>query len=73
MNLRDLQKIAMNLKTAVSLFILALVFVFAIQNMNTVQVRFLFWSLEASRVFIYLSILLIGFFSGWLFANRRRK
>ena len=40
--------------------------VFVLQNMEVVSVDFLIWSVEASRAIIYLVILLIGIFVGWL-------
>ena len=45
---------------------LALMGIFVLQNMDVVRVDFLIWSVEASRAIIYLMILLIGIFIGWL-------
>ena len=44
----------------------ALMGIFVLQNMDVVRVDFLIWSVEASRAIIYLVILLIGIFIGWL-------
>lgn len=56
----------MNLKASIALIFLILTGIFVLQNMQVVRVDFLFWSLEASRVVIYLTIFLIGAFVGWL-------
>lgn len=56
----------MNLKASIALVFLILTGIFVLQNMQVVRVDFLFWSLEASRVVIYLTIFLIGAFVGWL-------
>ena len=45
---------------------LALMGIFVLQNMDVVRVDFLIWSVEASRAIIYLVILLLGIFIGWL-------
>jgi uncharacterized integral membrane protein len=50
----------------IGIIALALMGVFVIQNIEVVSVDFLFWSVEASRAIIYLVILLIGVFIGWL-------
>jgi len=53
--------------------ILALIFIF--QNMQTVDVSFLAWTITMSRALMLLIILLIGFILGWAvvgIARRRR-
>jgi len=53
--------------------ILALIFIF--QNMQTVDVTFLAWTITMSRALMLLIILLIGFILGWAvvgIARRRR-
>ena len=40
--------------------------IFVFQNMEVVEVNFLIWSVEASRVIIFLVIFLIGALVGWL-------
>jgi uncharacterized integral membrane protein len=39
--------------------------------MEIVQVNFLIWSLEASRVIIYLTIFLLGALTGWVGKSMR--
>ena len=48
---------------------LILMSIFVIQNMEVVSVDFLIWSLQASRVIIYLTIFLIGAVVGWLWKS----
>ena len=47
------------------------VVVIALQNSDTVTVRFLFWSLEMSRIFLILLVFVIGFFAGYVFRRAR--
>jgi uncharacterized integral membrane protein len=56
----------MNLRLIIGVFALAFMVIFVLQNMEVVSVDFLIWSIEASRVIIYLSVFLIGFGIGWL-------
>lgn len=46
--------------------LLLLMTLFIIQNIRVVEVHFLFWTVQASRAVIYLSIFAIGALSGWL-------
>ena len=54
------------LKLVIGILALILMVIFVFQNMEVVSVSFLIWSLEASRVIIYLAIFLIGALIGWL-------
>lgn len=56
----------MNFKMFIAIVFLALIGIFVLQNMEVVRVDFLLWSIEASRVIIYLTIFLIGALVGWL-------
>lgn len=49
-----------------TLALLALVLVFAIQNVEVVEVRFLAWSLEISRALLLFVVFLLGGAAGWL-------
>lgn len=62
----------MSLKLIIAIFSLVFIGIFVLQNMDVVQVDFLIWSLEASRVIIYLTIFLIGTLVGWLGRSLRR-
>ena len=55
----------MNWKMILGTTALILMGIFVIQNMEVVSVDFLIWSLQASRVIIYLTIFLIGAVVGW--------
>lgn len=59
----------MNWKMILGTTALILMGIFAIQNMEVVSVDFLIWSLQASRVIIYLTIFLIGAVVGWLWKS----
>lgn len=56
----------MGFKMFMAAVLLALMGIFVIQNMEVVEVDFLLWSLEASRVIIYLTIFLLGATIGYL-------
>ena len=56
----------MNFKVFMAIVFIVLTGIFVFQNMEVVRVDFLIWSLEASRVIIYLTVFLIGAFVGWL-------
>ncbi|MEQ9023076.1 MAG: LapA family protein [Pseudomonadales bacterium] len=56
----------MNLKLSVGILVVLLMVIFVSQNMEVVSVDFLVWSMEASRILIYLSIFLIGTLVGWI-------
>ena len=59
----------MNWKMIVGLIALSCMGIFVLQNMEVVSVDFLVWSLQASRVIIYLTIFLIGAVVGWLWKS----
>lgn len=56
----------MNWRWGVLIIATGIMLIFVVQNMEVVQVRFLLWRLEASRVLVYLSLFLIGVVAGWL-------
>lgn len=59
----------MNWKMILGTTALILMGIFVIQNMEVVSVDFLIWSLQTSRVIIYLTIFLIGAVVGWLWKS----
>lgn len=61
----------MSFKLFISAVALLLMGIFVFQNMEIVQVNFLIWSLEASRVIIYLTIFLVGATTGWVGKSMR--
>jgi len=48
-----------------------LLVIFLIQNADTVQLNFLFWSFSTRRAFLVLLMLLIGLAAGWSLARVR--
>ncbi len=61
----------MSFKLFIGLVAILLMGIFVFQNMEIVQVNFLIWSLEASRVIIYLTIFLLGALTGWVGKSMR--
>lgn len=61
----------MKFKMTIGVIALALMGIFVLQNMEIVSVDFFIWSIEASRVIIYLFIFLIGLLIGWLGKSMR--
>jgi len=55
-----------NIKMYITLFLLALVVIFTVQNATAVTVNFLFWKLEISRALLIFFVLVIGVIIGWI-------
>lgn len=62
----------MNVKIAVFIALMVFMGAFVLQNSDVVQIDFLIWQIEASRVVIYLAIFLVGIITGWLGNSLRR-
>ena len=58
-----------HLKLGAALLLFAMVIVFTIQNVEVVQVRFFFWTVEMSRSLLIFSILASGVVLGWILAG----
>ena len=56
----------MKLKIIGLIVLLLVLLIFALQNIQTVTLRFLFWQAETSAVLSILFSFLIGFLVGWL-------
>jgi len=56
----------MNWRLALAGFLLILVVIFAVQNYDVVEIKFLFWSFRASRAIILFLTLMLGFALGWI-------
>lgn len=52
-----------------ALIVLLLVVMFAVQNAEVVDVRFLFWKLSMSRALLLFLVFVAGIGSGWLFRS----
>jgi putative membrane protein len=67
----------MNFQLMSILILVCLATVFIIQNVATVDVHFLFWSIAMSRALLIVFALIIGFVFGWIvhayLALRRSK
>lgn len=55
-----------NIKLIISLVLAALVLIFIIQNVATVELHFLLWTLSMSRSLMILFVLFIGLAVGWI-------
>jgi len=62
-----------SLKATPVLILVALVVLFSIQNAKLVEVNFLFWSFQMSRIILILIVFGIGLLAGYLFAGHSRR
>jgi uncharacterized integral membrane protein len=56
----------MNLKLTLILSLIALGAIFIVQNVETVELSFLFWTISMSRALMFVFLLIIGISIGWL-------
>ncbi len=56
----------MNPKIIGIIVLIVILVIFALQNANPLNIRFLFWAFETSAVLSILVSFLIGFLVGWL-------
>ncbi len=56
----------MNLKLGIIIFLASLIGLFVLQNIEQVQVSFLFWSISMSRAIMLFFVILMGIVIGWL-------
>ncbi len=61
----------MNRIYILTIILLLLALVFAIQNTSTVVLDFLFWEFRGSQAFITLLIFFVGFIAGWILPARK--
>ena len=61
----------MRLHLIPGLIALLLVAVFAVQNAEVVDVRFLFWKLSMSRALLLFLVFIAGLAAGWFFRRFR--
>ena len=55
-----------NIRLILSTVLLAVVFAFALQNVATVEVKFLFWSASLPRSLLLFFVLAVGVIVGWV-------
>jgi lipopolysaccharide assembly protein A len=63
----------MNLKLVLGIILAGMAAVFIIQNVSSVDLTFLFWTLSMSRALLMLLILSLGFILGWLLHGSFRR
>ena len=63
----------MNLKLVLAIILAGMAAVFIIQNVTSVDLTFLFWTLSMSRALLMFLILSLGFILGWLLHGSFRK
>lgn len=60
-------------KWTLSLILIAVVLLFALQNTQVVEVRLLFWKLSMSRVLLIFLLLVVGAILGWVANSAWRR
>jgi len=62
-------------KATLIIILVGLVLLFSLQNARLVEVNFLFWSFQMSRIFLILIVFGFGFLAGFFAAdyNKRKK
>ena len=63
----------MNAKLILCIILAGMAAVFIIQNVTSVDLTFLFWTLSMSRALLMLLILSLGFILGWLLHGNSRR
>jgi len=63
----------MSIKLIIGLILAAVVVLFILQNVTTMELTFLFWTLSMSRALLMFLILSIGILLGWLLHGSFRK
>ncbi len=59
-------------KTIIAIIIVTLIVIFSIQNVQIVEVKFLFWHITLSRVLLILGSFIIGILVGVLISMKKR-
>ncbi len=50
---------------ALAVILLVVIGIFAFQNIGSVDVAFLFWSINIPKIFLILGFFLLGMIAGW--------
>lgn len=67
------QSLIQQTRFVIILALIALLGVFAFQNVAAVDLKFLFWTFEARRIFVIAFSLVIGLVIGWLLGRFRHR
>ena len=70
---QDIRLMMQKFRLGFLLALLALILIFVLQNVATVEVQFLFWSLALPRSLMILIVLGIGVVIGWFLKSSARK
>ena len=60
------------IRNIIFICLIGLVVIFVLQNIQVVEVRFLFWTISMSRALMLFGTLAIGLVGGWLITLPRR-
>ena len=63
----------MNYKLITTLVAVGLAVIFIIQNVEVVEIRFLFWSFAMSRALLMFFVLALGIIAGWFMGSIARQ
>jgi uncharacterized integral membrane protein len=63
----------MNYKLITTLAAVGLVVIFIVQNVEVVEIRFLFWSFAMSRALLMFFVLALGIIAGWFMGGLARQ
>jgi putative membrane protein len=55
----------MNIKLLITLALMFILVIFIIQNVNVIEIRFLFWAIHMSRSLLIFLLLVVGVLMGW--------
>jgi uncharacterized integral membrane protein len=69
----NLEGIKMKAKLILGIILAGMAAVFIIQNVTSVDLTFLFWTLSMSRALLMFLILSLGFILGWLLHGSFRR
>lgn len=63
----------MKFKTIIAIALIALFLIIVIQNVQVIEIKFLFWKIMMSRIIFIPLIMLIGFVLGFIAAKTKKK
>lgn len=63
----------MKVKTIITILLIVLCLIILLQNTQMVTLRFLFWELGVSRIFLLPLLIIVGFIIGYVVAKIEKK